>query len=284
MSRVLMVGAGGYIGSAVAAALAAHGYTIAAVTRGAAPPGYDTIPGDLTLPGTLAAAVRTIRPAAVVHAGVPTGEAHTDVESVQALMEHQAPMLYTSGCWFLGVVGDRPFPEEHTTGDSARARTERAVLAGRGTVIRPGVVYGRGGGIPAEMVGWARSYGTGRHVGPAGSRWPTVHVDDLADLFVLALGRALEGGGPGGVVHGAGEAGVRVGDIAAAADVAAGGPGRAEEWPVPEAGAVLGAGYAASLAMDQVVAVGRARAEYGWRPTRPGIVDELATGDSYRAR
>jgi nucleoside-diphosphate-sugar epimerase len=145
-------------------------------------------------------------------------------------------------------------------------------------VIRPGVVYGRGGGIPAEMVGWARTYGAGRHVGPAQTRWPTVHVDDLAELYVLALA----GAGPGGVVHGAGEEGVRVGDIAAAADVAAGGPGRAEEWPVAEAGAVIGAGYAASLAMDQVLACGRAQAEYGWHPTRPGIVGDLAEGDSYR--
>jgi nucleoside-diphosphate-sugar epimerase len=193
-------------------------------------------------------------------------------------------------------VGEHPFVEDPPAGESARARTERAVLAGGGIVIRPGLVYGRGGGIPAEMVGWARAHGTGRHVGPADTRWPTVHVDDLADLYLLVLAGVLPDAagapdpavpagvraGRGGILHGAGEDGVRVGDIAAAADIAAGGPGRAEEWPVAEAATEIGARYAESLALDQVLSSTRTRDGLGWSPARPGIVQELTESAAYR--
>ena len=70
-------------------------------------------------------------------------------------------------------------------------------------------------------------------------------------------------------------------DIARAADLAAGGTGRAVPWPGHEAVARLGPDFADALALSQHVTADRALA-LGWRPTRPSIVDELLTG-SYRA-
>src|SRR5439155_24169038 len=105
-----------------------------------------------------------------------------------------------------------------------RDEVERTVLDAaaedvRGVVIRPGIVHGAGGGIPGMMIGWAAEHGAGRYVGAAGTRWPMVHRDDLAELFVAAVDKAR----PGTILHGVTEPAVPVEDLARAADLAAGG-------------------------------------------------------------
>ncbi|MFU8854413.1 NAD-dependent epimerase/dehydratase family protein [Micromonospora sp. SL1-18] len=281
-ARVLIIGATGYIGSAVAEAAAARGHEVVALARRGQVTGYRTVSGDLTRPDTLAAAVNTVRPDAIIHAGNPTGDVASDLSAMAALLDYGAALIYTSGIWWLGAVGDHPFAEDPPVGDTPRARIERMVLAAadrvRTVVIRPAIVYGRGGGIPAEMIGWACRYGIGRYVGMPGTRWPAVHVDDLAALFVKAVERAE----PGAILHGVGEEGVPVADIAAAADIAAGGTGRTQPWPVTDAAAEIGEQYARWLALDQVISSTRTRETLDWRPGRPSLVEDIAAG-SYRS-
>lgn len=278
--KVLVIGATGYIGSALAEALTHRGHGVVALSRRGHVEGYLTVDGDLTRPQTLVAALDRVRPDAVVHAGrFHVGE---DLRAVSALLDHGVPVVYASGIWWLGKVGARPFAEDPPSGDSARAQVERALLAAAGSVrtavIRPAIVYGRGGGIPAEMVGWARAHGVGRYVGSSGIRWPTVHVDDLAELFVLAIERAQ----PGAILHGVGEEAVPVADIAAAADRAAGGSGRAEAWSMAEAAAEIGEQYATWLALDQAISSAWTRESLGWKPTRPTLVQDLSEGSYVR--
>jgi len=275
--RVLFIGATGYIGSAAAAAVTARGHEVVALSRRGQVTGYRTVAGDLTRPDTLTAAFEAVRPDVIVHSGVPV-DVGTDLAGVTALLEPGVPVVYTSGIWFLGPVGDRPFTEDPPVNDTPRAQVERALLAAadrvRTVVVRPAVVYGRGGGIPAQMVEWARKFGIGRYVGTPGTRWPTVHVDDLAGLYV----KAIEHAEPGTILHGVAEEGVPVVDIAAAADRAAGGVGRAQAWPVTDAAVELGDKYATSLALDQVFSSARTRAALGWQPERPALVDDLTVG------
>ena len=64
----------------------------------------------------------------------------------------------------------------------------------RTVVIRPAVVYGRGGGsLLVELGQSARQFGAARYVGDGNSRWSLVDVDDLAQLYVLALEKAPSG-------------------------------------------------------------------------------------------
>jgi hypothetical protein len=44
----------------------------------------------------------------------------------------------------------------------------------------------------------------------------------------------------------------------------------------------LGVYFAEVLLLDQATVAGRARAELGWEPTRPGLIDEFRHG-SYHA-
>jgi nucleoside-diphosphate-sugar epimerase len=85
---------------------------------------------------------------------------------------------------------------------AARIETEHVVLADpgvRGIVVRPGLVYGNGGSldIPAAIA-MARANGCGVHLGAGATRQSYVHIDDLAELYCLAVERAPRGA----VLHG----------------------------------------------------------------------------------
>jgi len=293
--KTLLIGATGYIGSVVAERLDARGHEVVALVR----PGTDPVglparaevrAGSLTEPTTLTAAL-TADVDAVLNLATPSGDPATDRASTAALLAPLRgtgrPYLYTSGIWVLGATGPEPADEQTPTDPIAivghRPAVEQQVLAAaadgvRSLVVRPAVVHGRGGGIPALLVQQAASRGRGRYVGDPATRWPMVHVDDLADLVVAALERSPADT----LLHAVAEQGVPVADLALAAAQAAGVAGRTESWPVDEAGALLGAPFAEALALSQVCRADRARRELGWRPSRPAAVDDLAHGSYAR--
>lgn len=86
------------------------------------------------------------------------------------------------------------------------------------------------------LVDWARHAGTGRYVGDPTVRWSLVHVDDFADLVMLAV----ELGEPGTVLHGVAGPAVPVTALAAAADVAAGGTAASRCFPTHGRGTACG--------------------------------------------
>jgi nucleoside-diphosphate-sugar epimerase len=85
---------------------------------------------------------------------------------------------------------------------AARVETEQAVLADgdvRGVVVRPGLVYGRGGNSDLwSLIDRARADGRAGHWGSGGTTQSYVHVEDLAELFCLAAEFALHGA----ILHG----------------------------------------------------------------------------------
>ncbi|MFI6449734.1 NAD-dependent epimerase/dehydratase family protein [Kitasatospora sp. NPDC050543] len=287
--KILVLGSTGYIGSAVVRRLEAEGHQVVHLAKdaGRLPAGATALIGDLADPASLRAAV-TDDIDAVVNLATPTGDEAVDAAAVDALAERLRgtgrAFLYTSGVWVLGATGDASLDEDAPTNAIAmvdyRPRIEQRVLAAAGddlraVVVRPGIVYGHGGGIPGLMTGWAREQGTGRYVGSAATRWPMVHVDDLAELFVLAVTKAHAGS----VLHGVAHEAVPVAALAAAADIAAGGTGRAEPWPVDQAAEAVGGPFTEALGLNQVVSGQRTAAELGWRPSRPYVLTELAGGD-----
>ncbi|MEU4346170.1 NAD-dependent epimerase/dehydratase family protein [Streptomyces sp. NPDC023838] len=283
--KVLVLGSTGYIGSAVVRRLTAEGHQVVHLAKDAdrLPAGAPGLVGDLADPASLRAAV-TDDIDAVVNLATPTGDEAVDAAAVDALTERLRgsgrAFVYTSGVWVLGATGDAPVDEDAPTNAIAivgyRPRIEQRALATggddvRAVVVRPGIVYGRGGGIPGLMTDWAREHGAGRYVGSAATRWPMVHVDDLAELFVLAVTKA----DAGSVLHGVAHEAVPVAALAAAADIAAGGSGRAEPWPLEQAAEAVGSPFAEALGLNQVVSGQRAVAELGWLPSRPYVLTEL---------
>ncbi|GIG65790.1 NAD-dependent epimerase/dehydratase family protein [Phytomonospora endophytica] len=276
MVKVLVVGGTGYIGAAVVHALLAHGHAVVAMSRSGKSPheGAEGRQGGLDVPEVLAAAAAEAD--AVVHTAAPTGDERVEAAAIDALSGPGRPFLYTSGIWSLGATGRDPVDESAPTNPLAisafRPRVEQRVLAAGGTVIRPGIVYGHGAGIPAMLVGWAAEHGSGRYVGSCATRWPMVHVDDLADLFA----RILQSVEPPRLWHAVDEPAVSTVALAAAADVAAGGPGTAERWTVGRAAELVGENFATALATDQAVTSAHT-ARLGWAPKR-SAVEDMASG------
>ena len=285
--KVLVIGATGYVGAPIVDGLVARGHQVVALSRSgkAARAEVEARTGDVTAPETLTAAAADVD--AVVYAAVPTGDEAADTAAVDALIGGGRRFVYTSGIWSLGPTGRGPADEDSATNPPAisayRPRLEQHILAASTeaaptAVIRPAIVYGRGGGIPGMLVDWAAQRGTGCYIGDPGVRWPMVHTDDLADLYA----RVLETEHTGRMWHGVDEAAVSTVALAAAADIAAGGTGRAEPWALADAASALGQPFADALALDQCIVSAYAGELLGWRPQRSSV-EELARGSYARS-
>lgn len=271
--RVFLTGATGYIGSHVARALDGADHEVAALAHHdearekLSASGYEIVDGDLTDPAGLAEAARGAD--AVIHAANTGGEdaARVDEAAVRAMagaLEGSGkPFVYTSGIWVLGATGDEPATEQTPVdpidlvawrGPLERWLVEASTRGVRTIVIRPGVVYGRNGGIPAMM-----ARGELPVVGDGENRWPVVHVDDLARLYVAALANAPAGS----ILHGIGEV-VRQRDVGERLE--------ADFVSLDDAIDAMGA-FAGALALDQNIAARQTNELLGWEPLEPSILE-----------
>ncbi|HZN97509.1 MAG TPA: NAD-dependent epimerase/dehydratase family protein [Gemmatimonadales bacterium] len=287
--KVFLTGATGYIGSAVADRLRAAGHQVSALARSDAAAdklrtaGIEPERGDFQDPGSVGRAARAADAAISM---ATTYDSSIDGPAIDVMLDALAgtnkPFIYTSGIWSHGDTGgsvvDESSPPKPAALVAWRQAVEDRVLqaAGRGirtVVIRPAIVYGRGGGIPAGFVESARSRGAAQHVGTGENRWPFVHVDDLADLYLLALEKAP----PGTLLLGVSGPAYRVREVAAAASRGAGAGGKTTAWPLEEARGKLGV-YADALILDQQASGRKAQELLGWRPYRPDVLEDLEHG------
>ena len=287
--RILVTGATGLIGGAVARRLAAAGHDVVAFVRSdpsaarLVKAGFATVRGDLSDAASVADAVRGVD--AVVHAASPgdqNTQAHDETATrsvLGALRGTSRRFLYTSGCLLYGATGDTPATERTPLDPVDLVRFRQALEAEilgaadhgvHAILIRPAWVHGNHGGTAMMMVGSAREQGVARYVGSGANRWTTVHADDLADLYVLALEKAPAAS----IFNGAHGEAVPLIEIARAASVGGGAGGRVAEWPLAEARQTLW-GFADAIACDQVISGELAQAELGWTPSRHSILDEL---------
>ena len=279
--QVFLTGASGYIGSAVLRALVGAGHEVTTLVRSdekaqrVRAAGGAAVVGDLTDTATVTPLVEGAD--AVVHTASAQDVDPGFVDVVLgAFAGSTRTFVHTGGIFTFGEA-------DHITEESPAAPP--ALTAWRGanehrvrtsdvptTVVAPGIVYGHGAGIPTMFVG------DGEHpvrlVGDGTQHWTTVHVDDLADLYVLALDAAE----PDGYLIADDGRAPTVRDLAEAG--AHGAPVEAES--VAASRERLGRDYADALLLDQRADAARARA-LGWAPSRIALVDDLATG-SYATR
>jgi nucleoside-diphosphate-sugar epimerase len=186
-------------------------------------------------------------------------------------------IIYTSGVWVLGQSPD-PAAEDAPTNSIAltawRPAHEQFVLDSatehvRTVIVRPGVVYGGGTGMVADMFKSA-SNGLVRVVGDGNNHWPLVYDRDLADLYA----RVVASADASGIYHANDEGDERVNDVVAA--IRAYVPVRPDVRYVPleEARTKMGP-VAEAMALDQVVRSPRARA-LGWSPTLHSVAGNAA--------
>jgi nucleoside-diphosphate-sugar epimerase len=294
--EVFLSGATGYIGSAVAQALQKAGHKVTGLARTEEKAkrlesqGMRSLIGDLQKPEALAAAARAAE--SVIHTANTNdaNSAQVDAAVVRAILKALEgtgkPFVYTSGVWVLGSTGDKVADERTPVNPTPlvaqRPAIEQEVLAGkdrgvRAIVIRPALVYGRGGSIPRMLEQSARETGAARYVGDGRNRWPFVDVDDLAQLYVLALEKAA----PGSLYNAAHGPSYRVREVAEAASIGAGAKGKTQAWPLEEARKTMHA-FADALVLDQQISGEKAKKELGWSPRAASVLDDLKTGSYTR--
>ncbi|MEU4626503.1 NAD-dependent epimerase/dehydratase family protein [Actinoplanes sp. NPDC023801] len=287
--EILLTGATGYIGSAVRSALVAGGHTVTALVRGEAAAervagaGVQPVIGDMRD----AELVRGLagKSDGVVHAASPGDATSADAEAefADAVLagfggRDNGVFVRTGGVWVhgAGTAITEDTPRDAPPLVAWREAIDRRVLAASGVravLIEPGVVYGHGGGIPRLVFAAERMRGGLTLIGDGSQHWVTVHVDDLAGLYVAALERA----GHGETFLGAGGANPTTRELGEAASRRLGLGGRV----VPEDPAAtverLGE-FGRALLLDQQADGGKARRVLGWRPSRPSLLDEIAAG------
>jgi nucleoside-diphosphate-sugar epimerase len=294
--EVFLTGATGYIGSAVAAALQKAGHKVTGLARTPEKAkqlearGVRACLGDLLKPETIAAPARAAE--GVIHTANTNdaNSAQADAAVIRVILNALEgtgkPFVYTSGVWVLGSTGDKVADEQTPVNPTPlvahRPALEQEVLGYkdrgvRAIVIRPALVYGRGGSIPRMFTQSARETGATRYVGDGQNRWPFVDIDDLAQLYVLALEKAK----PGSLYNAAHGPSYRVREVAEAASIGAGAKGKTQAWPLDEARKTLGA-FADALALDQQISSGKARKDLGWSPRAVSVLDDLKTGSYTR--
>ena len=288
-----MTGATGYVGSAVAERLLAAGHRVAGLARSdqAASTlrrrGVEPYRGDLCDRARVVDAVGQAD--ATIHAassGRGPEAAEAELCAVEAFLASLngsgKTLVYTSGAAVYGDTGtgvaDEAAPLSPPPERAWRLPLERRVLASgdrgiRPVVIRPCFVYGRAGGVAARLVDGARHAGVARYIDAGDNRFSTVHVDDLADLYLLAL-ESERASGP----HNASSGEVAQRELAEAVGRLIG--TSVTSWPLAEARSRLGI-VADTMAMNGRISAARARRELRWNPRRPGLVDEIERG-SYR--
>src|SRR5205809_221448 len=139
----------------------------------------------------------------------------------------------------------------------------------RTIVVRPGVVYGGGTGMVADLFKSA-SNGLVRVVGDGNNHWPLVYDRDLADLYA----RLVANQDASGIYHANDEGDERVNDIVAAIKPYVPARPDVRYVPIEEARAKMGA-VADALALDQLVRSPRARA-LGWSPSLHSVAGNAA--------
>jgi nucleoside-diphosphate-sugar epimerase len=116
-------------------------------------------------------------------------------------------------------------------------------------------------------------------LGSGHQHWSTIHAADLADCFRRVL---EDDSATGYYVVGDGR-NPTVAELTEAAAVALGAPG-AVAGSDEEARARLGDYFADVVLLDQGTAAAKARTELNWKPSHPGLVEELRDGNYSTAR
>ncbi len=210
--KVFLTGATGYIGSVVAEKLLARGHEVLGLARDEAAEtklrdkGIESVRGDLNDTEILKNAAKETD--AVIHTAFShnfsdyNDAVNLDKNAIAAfaevLTETNKPFIVTSSSAILGDTKSNPADEDYPIDQNSprrlRGETEFDVLklsqkGIRSVVLRlPLFVYGRGGSsfVPF-IINQAKQTGAAKYIETGEHKVSAVHVEDTADLYVLAL-------------------------------------------------------------------------------------------------
>ena len=295
--KIFMTGASGYIGGTVADSLIKAGHAVAGLARSEDAAAklrahrMEAVRGDL---GSHSLVRNAARGADAVINCANAEDPFVVAAILEGLAGSGKAFLHTSGT---SVVGDKvagklspkvfhedtpldPLPEK-----IQRVAVHRSVLASaaqgvRSVVLCPGLIYGEGRGANPDsiqvptLIRQAIKSGVPRYVGEGENVWSTVHIEDVADAYLLALDGARAGSF---FFIENGEASLK--SIVASIGRLLGGERAAEGWSVDEAIAEWGPmAVWFSLGGNSRVNADKLRSMLGWKPRGADLVHEIEQG------
>lgn len=212
--KIFLTGATGYIGSVVAEKLKQAGYEVLALARNEAAliqlarKGYVPVAGDLGDVDTLC--INAQRADGVIHLAQMRfdpqanfisqmkSSSQLQLNAVNALLRGLAgsgkPLIITGGTGAYRDTGrrivDEDTPVKAPSLIAGLAMAEQNVLrAGdvQGMVVRPAIVFGRNSGPVTQVMAMSKAAGQVQQSGAGKNALSFVHVDDVADLYLLIL-------------------------------------------------------------------------------------------------
>jgi len=215
--KLFITGAAGFVGGSVARRLIAAGHTVRGLVRDASKAEQLTAIGITPVVGGLDDHALLVREAQLADGVINMANSDhlASIESfIEALRGSGKPLLHTSGSSVIGddargmrlndAIFDEDTPLVVDPAKQPRHDIDLRVLASaaegvRGVVICPSNIYGTGTGLtPVSfqipfLVNRARENGVVHIVGTGVNRWSNVHIDDVAELFLLAVEKAPAG-------------------------------------------------------------------------------------------
>ncbi|MGE8528167.1 NAD-dependent epimerase/dehydratase family protein [Chryseobacterium rhizosphaerae] len=217
MEKILITGITGYIGGTVAKKLLEKNYSVAGLVRNASAAeklqqlGIEPIIGNIHDEAILNAAISHVD--AVIHTADSADDAYAADSFINALEGSGKTFIFTSGSAIFGgkengekndFIFTEDFPLNPRLEMASRVLINNYVLQSakkniRSIVIVPTMVYGEGLGLKKDsiqlpaLINLSKEKGFGVYFGKGENIWSNLHVEDLANMYVLALEKAKPG-------------------------------------------------------------------------------------------
>jgi len=289
--KVFITGVTGYVGSVIAQHFQSRGYQVSGLIRSQdqveqlVNMGISPILGKLEDLALLEESVKNAD--GVIHTAI----SHTsDMEMIDVSAVHTMlgglegsgkPFIYTSGTLiyndtFQEVVDEdtvvNPLPFLQWKADMEQQVLEAAQRNIRTIVIRPTLVYGRGGGMVHAAIRRTKLSQSANYIHDGQNAWSTINVDDLASLYECAYLRAL----PGTLFNAASRELITTKELMTSIGKIAG-VDLIDSWSYEDAVKAMGpAAWGASI--NQRISGLRAEQQLQWKPVGNSILNEIEEG------
>lgn len=294
VEKVFVTGASGYIGGSVAALLVKNGFEVTGLTRSkkkaAELESYGIKPaiGELTDASFLTECATA---ADIIVDAADSDNADAVKTFIRALAGSDKTFIHTSGSSIVsdqanGEPSERVFEEstKYTPDPLKQARVEidNIVLDAakekiRSVVICPCMIYGEGLGPKKEsqqvpmLINQAIKSGTARCIGRGENIWSTIHIEDLANLYLKVIQTAPIGGTF--LFAESGE--VRFKDLVEKIRESLSLKNPVQEWPIEDAIKEWGQGASIFALGSNSRIRGAGARDMGWKPERESVLEDV---------
>lgn len=217
MKNILITGITGYIGGTVAKKLLEKNYKVTGLVRNDTrikelkSLGIEAIVGNIHDEEILKSAIADTD--AIIHTADSADDAYAADSIISALEGTGKTLIFTSGSAILGgkengekndFAYTEDFPLSPRLEMASRVLINQYILQSakkniRSIVIVPTMIYGEGLGLKKDsiqvpaLIRFSQKKGFGVYFGKGENVWSNLHIEDLADLYVLALEKAKAG-------------------------------------------------------------------------------------------